>query len=163
VQYIHDNTEDELTPEVVIKLPGIQKARRASTSIRSVHASKQGDRRKSIRPAHKLMQLFVDTSFWARAIAMARKILTLETLPAGHPDAGSEPSIPAIPRTDDDANHADFLGQSSTLRASLCITRKAESSHTAAGARGQQRRVLRIDLALGVSKSRTSQTAQDRW
>jgi len=108
-QYIHDNTEDELSHETFLNAYLISKgfdpvsldAFRTLPSSTATGANQVGR-------LTNLMQLTVDTSFWTRYRSSNK-----------NPDLGDKfapavPSLavnqhPAIPRTNDDVNDANFL------------------------------------------------------
>jgi hypothetical protein len=108
-QYIHDNTEDELTHEFFIneylKSKGADPV--SLDQFRTLPSSKATGANQFGRLTN-LMQLTVDTSYWTRYRSRTK-----------NPDFGDTflPAIPtlavgqhpAIPRTNDDANHPDFF------------------------------------------------------
>src|SRR5216683_4660787 len=108
-QYIHDNTEDELTHEVFIN--AYLKSKGADTvnldRFRTLPSSKATGANQFGRLTN-LMQLTVDTTWWTRYRSRAK-----------NPDFGDTfaPAIPslavgqqtAIPRTDADTNDANFI------------------------------------------------------
>src|SRR5215471_20202737 len=108
-QYIHDNTEDELTHEVWINnyLVAHGAAPANLDQFRNLHSSKATGANQIGRLTN-LMQLTVDTSWWTRYRSRTK-----------NPDFGDTflPAIPtlavgqhpAIPRNDNDANHPDFF------------------------------------------------------
>src|SRR5580700_3929147 len=108
-QYIHDNTEDELTHEVFINAylaahgaqPVNLEAFRTLPSSKATGANQFGR-------LTNLMQLSVDTSFWARYRDGSKNPDFGDTFPQAIPTLAVG-QHPAIPRTDDDANHADFF------------------------------------------------------
>src|SRR5713226_1927529 len=108
-QYIHDNTEDELTHEVFIN--AYLKSKGADTvnldRFRTLPSSKATGANQFGRLTN-LMQLTVDTTWWTRYRSRTK-----------NPDFGDTfaPAIPslavgqhtAIPRTDADTNDANFI------------------------------------------------------
>jgi hypothetical protein len=108
-QYIHDNTEDELTHEVFINDYLTSKGAETANldRFRTLPSSKAKGANNFGRLTN-LTQLTVDTSFWARYRSRT-----------GNPDFGDKfpQAIPtlavnqhtAIPRTDTDTNASDFL------------------------------------------------------
>jgi hypothetical protein len=108
-QYIHDNTEDELTHEVFINeylaSKGAEKV--DLDQFRTLPSSKATGANQFGRLTN-LMQLTVDTTWWTRYRSRTK-----------NPDFGDtfQPAIPtlavgqhpAIPRTDTDANDANFF------------------------------------------------------
>jgi hypothetical protein len=108
-QYIHDNTEDELTHEKFINAFLISKgaAPVSLDQFRTLPSSKATGA-SQIGRLTTLTQLTVDTTWWTRYRSRT-----------GNPDLGDTfapavPSLivgthPGIPRTDDDLNDPDFL------------------------------------------------------
>ena len=108
-QYIHDNTEDEFTHEEFINAYLIAKGFDPVSldGFRTLPSSKATGANQVGRITN-LMQLSVDTSWWTRYRSRTH-----------NPDLGDKfrhavPSLavgqhPAIPRTDDDVNDANFL------------------------------------------------------
>jgi hypothetical protein len=108
-QYIHDNTEDELTHETFINAYLISKGfDPVSLDAFRTLPSSQAKGANQVGRLTNLMQLTVDTSWWTRYRSRT-----------GNPDLGDKfpqavPSLavhqhPAIPRTDSDVNDANFL------------------------------------------------------
>jgi len=109
-QYIHDNTEDELTHEVFINAYLASKG--ADTinldRFRTLPSSQATGSNKTFGRLTNLMQLTVDTTWWTRYRSRTK-----------NPDLGDTffPAIPslakgqhtAIPRTDSDTTDADFI------------------------------------------------------
>jgi hypothetical protein len=108
-QYIHDNTEDELSHETFINAYLVSKGAEPVNldQFRTLPSSKATGAAQIGRLTN-LMQLTVDTSWWTRYRSRT-----------GNPDLGDTfapaiPSIavgqhPAIPRTDDDVQGSNFL------------------------------------------------------
>jgi hypothetical protein len=108
-QYIHDNTEDELTHENFINAFLISKgADPVSLDQFRTLASSKATGANQIERLTTLTQLTVDTTWWTRYRSRT-----------GNPDLGDTfapavPSLivgthPGVPRTDDDLNDPDFL------------------------------------------------------
>src|ERR1700736_4058115 len=109
-QYIHDNTEDELTHEAFINAYLASKG--ADTvnldKFRTLPSSQATGSNKSFGRLTNLTQLTVDTTWWTRYRSRNK-----------NPDFGDKfrPAIPtlavnqhtAIPRTDSDVSHVTFL------------------------------------------------------
>jgi len=108
-QYIHDNTEDELTHEVFINQYLASKG--APTvdldQFRTLPSSKATGANQFGRLTN-LMQLTVDTSWWTRYRSRNKNPDFGDTFPPAVPSlvVGQHP---AIPRTDNDANDANFF------------------------------------------------------
>jgi hypothetical protein len=163
-QYIHDNTEDELTHETFINAYLISKgfdpvsldAFRNLPSSRATGANQVGR-------LTNLMELTVDTSWWTRYRATV-----------GNPDLGSKfpqavPSLavnkhPAIPRTDDDVNDANFL-TAIAFTAGLhfgFIEQGGSSLYPSLAQRVNNVEVLRILLSIGPVETSHFQTWHDK-
>src|SRR5271157_5777225 len=108
-QYIHDNTEDELTHEVFIN--AYLAAHGAHTvnldAFRTIPSSKATGANQFGRLTN-LMQLTVDTSWWTRYRSRTKNPDFGDTFPQAIPSLAVG-QHPAIPRTDNDANHSDFF------------------------------------------------------
>jgi hypothetical protein len=109
-QYIHDNTEDELTHETFINafLSSKGAAPVSLEQFRTLDSSSKAAGANQVARLTDLRKLTVDTTWWTRY--RSRK---------GNPDLGDTfapavPSLivdthPGIPRTNDDLNNSDFL------------------------------------------------------
>lgn len=163
-QYIHDNTEDELTHEVFINAYLKSKGEKGVSldQFRTLPSSKATGANQFGRITN-LMQLTVDTSFWTRYRSRT-----------GNPDLGDTfpqaiPSLavgqhPAIPRTDDDANHADFF-QAIVNTAGFhfaFIEQGGTSLYPQLAQRVTNVEVLRILLSIGGVETTHFQTWQDK-
>ena len=111
-QYIHDNTDDEISHAAFIN------AYLASKGAEPVNLdqfrtlpSSQATGAQQIGRLTNLMQLTVDTSFWTRYRSDSLNPDFGDTLPQAIPDFSWSGSIPAIPRTD--ADHSRFRSPTS--------------------------------------------------
>jgi hypothetical protein len=108
-QYIHDNTEDELTHEVFINSYLASKG--APTvdldQFRTLPSSKATGANQFGRLTN-LMKLTVDTSWWTRYRSRDKNPDFGDTFPQAIPSLAVG-QHPAIPRTDNDANDANFF------------------------------------------------------
>ena len=108
-QYIHDNTEDELTHEVFINSYLASKG--APTvdldQFRTLPGSKATGANQFGRLTN-LMRLTVDTSWWTRYRSRSKNPDFGDTFPQAIPSLAVG-QHPAIPRTDNDANDANFF------------------------------------------------------
>jgi hypothetical protein len=164
-QYIHDNTEDELTHEVFINnylaSKGAEKV--SLEQFRTLPSSQATGSNKTFGRLTNLMQLTVDTSFWTRYRSRTK-----------NPDFGDtfQPAIPtlavnqhpAIPRTDDDANHADFF-QAIVNTAGFhfaFIEQGGSSLYPMLAQRVSSAEVLRILLSIGGVEIAHFQTWHDK-
>jgi hypothetical protein len=163
-QYIHDNTEDEITHFQFINAYLASKG--ADTvnldRFRTLPSSKATGANQFGRLTN-LMQLTVDTSWWTRYRSRT-----------GNPDFGASfaqaiPTLavgkhPAIPRTDDDANHADFF-QAIVNTAGFhfaFIEQGGTSLYPSLAQRVSSVEVLRIVLSIGGTEAMHFQTWQDK-
>jgi hypothetical protein len=109
-QYIHDNTEDELTHETFINAFLVSKGAPPVSleKFRTLNSSSKATGANQVPRLTDLTKLKVDTTWWTRYRSRT-----------GNPDLGDTfapavPSLvvgthPGIPRTDDDLNDANFL------------------------------------------------------
>ena len=163
-QYIHDNTEDELTHEVFINAYLESKGAQPVNldQFRTLPSSKATGANQFGRLTN-LMQLTVDTSWWTRYRSSK-----------ANPDLGGTfaqaiPTLavnqhPAIPRTDDDANHADFF-QAIVNTAGFhfaTIEQGGTSVYPSLAQRVSSVEVLRILLSIGGTEMAHFQTWQDK-
>src|SRR6516164_1916020 len=163
-QYIHDNTEDELTHEVWINnyLVAHGAAPANLDAFRTLPSSKATGAHQIGRLTN-LMQLTVDTSWWTRYRSRTK-----------NPDLGDtfKPAIPtlavnqhpAIPRTDNDANFPDFF-QAIVNTAGFhfaTIEQGGTSLYPSLAQRVTSVEVLRILLSIGGTEIMHFQTWQDK-
>jgi hypothetical protein len=163
-QYIHDNTEDELTHEVWIN--NYLVAHRAAPAnldrFRTLPSSKATGANQIGRLTN-LMQLTVDTTWWTRYRSRTK-----------NPDFGDtfRPAIPtlavgqhpAIPRTNADANHADFF-QAIVNTAGFhfaTIEQGGTSLYPSLAQRVTSAEVLRVVLSIGGTEAMHFQTWHDK-
>jgi len=108
-QYIHDNTEDELTHEVFINKYLASKSAPTVNldQFRTLPSSKATGANQFGRLTN-LMQLTVDTSWWTRYRSRNKNPDFGDTFPQAIPSLAVG-QHPAIPRTDNDANDANFF------------------------------------------------------
>jgi len=163
-QYIHDNTEDELSHETFINAYLISKGYDPVSldAFRTLPSSKATGANQVGRLTN-LMQLTVDTSWWTRYRASV-----------GNPDLGTKfaqavPSLavnqhPAIPRTDDDVNDANFL-TAIAFTAGFhfgFIEQGGSSLYPSLAQRVNNVEVLRILLSIGPVETSHFQTWHDK-
>jgi len=163
-QYIHDNTEDELTHEVFInKYLESKGADTVSLDRFRTLPSSKATGANQIGRLTNLMRLTVDTSWWTRYRSRT-----------GNPDLGDMfaqaiPTLavgehPAIPRTDDDANHTDFF-QAIVNTAGFhfaFIEQGGTSLYPMLAQRVRSVEVLRIVLSIGGVEIAHFQTWHDK-
>lgn len=163
-QYIHDNTEDELTHEVFIN--AYLASKHADTvnldEFRTLPSSKATGAQQIGRLTN-LMQLTVDTSWWTRYRSSTK-----------NPDFGDTfdqavPSLavgkhPAIPRTDDDLTPNDHI-QAIANTAGFhfgTIEQGGTSLYPSLAQRVNHAEVLRIVLSIGPTEAMHFQTWADK-
>jgi len=108
-QYIHDNTEDELTHEVFINEYLVSKGAEPVNldQFRTLPSSKATGANQFGRLTN-LTQLSVDTSWWTRYRSRTKNPDFGDTFQQAIPTLAVG-QHPAIPRTDNDANDANFF------------------------------------------------------
>jgi hypothetical protein len=163
-QYISDNTEDELSHEVWINnyLVAHGAAPANLEQFRTLPSSKATGANQFGRLTN-LMKLTVDTSWWTRYRSSTQ-----------NPDLGDTfaqaiPSLavgqhPAIPRTNADANHADFF-QAIVNTAGFhfpTIEQGGTSLYPSLAQRVTSVEVLRIVLSIGGTEAMHFQTWHDK-
>lgn len=163
-QYIHDNTEDELSHETFINAYLISKGfDPVSLDAFRTLPSSQATGANQVGRLTNLMQLTVDTSWWTRYRSST-----------GNPDLGSKfgqavPSLavnqhPAIPRTNDDVNDANFLTAIAFTAGFhfAFIEQGGSSLYPSLAQRVQNVEVLRILLSIGPVETSHFQTWHDK-
>ncbi len=163
-QYIHDNTDDEISHVSFIN--AYLKAHGAQTvnldKFRTLPSS-QATGAQQIGRLTNLTQLTVDTSFWTRYRSDSQNPDLGDTLPQAVPglDAGQ---FPAIPRSDDDLSPPDHL-QAIANTAGFhfaFIEQGGTSLYASLAQRVTHSEVLRILLSIGGSEIMHFQTWQDK-
>lgn len=164
-QYIHDNTEDELTHETFINAFLVSKGQ-APVSLdrfRNLPSSKATGANNNVGRLTNLTQLTVDTTWWTRYRSRT-----------GNPDLGDTfpPAVPTlavgqhtgIPRTDADLNDPDFL-QAIANTAGFHFANievGGSSMYPSLAQRVSDVNVLRILLAIGPTETSHFQTWHDK-
>jgi len=163
-QYIHDNTEDELTHEVFINAYLASKGAETINlyQFRTLPSSKATGAQQIGRLTN-LMQLTVDTSWWTRYRSRTK-----------NPDFGDTfdqavPSLavgqhPAIPRTDDDLTPNDHI-QAIANTAGFhfgTIEQGGTSLYPSLAQRVINPEVLRVVLSIGQTEAMHFQTWSDK-
>lgn len=109
-QYIHDNTEDELTHEVFINAYLASKG--ADTinldKFRTLPSSQATGSNKTFGRLTNLMQLTVDTTWWTRYRSRSKNPDFGDTFPPAIPTLAKGQHT-AIPRTDSDTTDVNFI------------------------------------------------------
>src|SRR6267378_4108976 len=163
-QYIHDNTEDELTHEVFInKYLASKGAEQVNLDqFRTLPSSKATGANQFGRLTN-LMQLTVDTSWWTRYRSRNKNPDFGDTFPQAIPSLAVG-QHPAIPRTDNDANDANFF-QAIVNTAGFhfaFIEQGGTSLYPQLAQRVRNVEVLRIVLSIGGVEIAHFQTWQDK-
>jgi len=163
-QYIHDNTEDELSHETFINAYLVSKGFDPVSldGFRNLPSSKATGAN-DVGRLTNLMELTVDTSFWTRYRSST-----------GNPDLGNTfppavPSLavnkhPAIPRTNEDVNDPNFL-KAIAFTAGFhfaFIEQGGNSLYPSLAQRVHNAEVLRILLSIGPTETMHFQTWQDK-
>jgi hypothetical protein len=163
-QYIHDNTEDELTHEVFINK--YLESKGAPTvnldQFRTLPSSKATGSNQFGRLTN-LTQLTVDTSWWTRYRSRHKNPDFGDTFPQAIPSLAVG-QHPAIPRTDDDANDPNFF-QAIVNTAGFhfaFIEQGGTSLYPQLAQRVTDVEVLRILLSIGGVEIAHFQTWQDK-
>jgi hypothetical protein len=163
-QYIHDNTEDEMTHEVFINAYLVSKgAEPVNLDPFRTLPSSQASGAQQIGRLTNLMQLTVDTTWWTRYRSRT-----------GNPDLGDTfaQAVPelavgqhtAIPRTDDDLSDPNFL-QAIANTAGFhfaTIEQGGSSLYPKLAQRTTSLEVLRIVLSIGGTEIMHFQTWSDK-
>src|SRR5258705_7308873 len=163
-QYIHDNTDDEISHAAFIN--AYLEAHGAETvnldKFRTLPSSKATGAQQIGRLTN-LMQLTVDTSFWTRYRSDSQNPDFGDTLAQAVPGLGAG-QFPAIPRSDDDLSPPDHL-QAIANTAGFhfaFIEQGGTSLYASLAQRVTHSEVLRILLSIGGSEIMHFQTWHDK-
>src|SRR5271165_6276352 len=163
-QYIHDNTDDEFSHRDFLNAYLASKGADPVNldQFRTLPSSKATGANQIGRLTN-LMQLTVDTSWWTRYRSRTKNPDFGDTFPQAIPTLAVG-QHPAIPRTDDDANHQDFF-QAIVNTAGFhfaTIEQGGTSLYPSLAQRVSSVEVLRILLAIGGTEVMHFQTWQDK-
>jgi hypothetical protein len=163
-QYISDNTEDELSHEVFINayLTSHGAAPANLDKFRTLPSSKATGANQIGRITN-LTQLTVDTSWWTRYRSRTKNPDFGDTFAQAVPSLASRKHT-AIPRTDNDANHANFF-QAIVNTAGFhfgTIEQGGSSLYASLAQRVTSSEVLRILLSIGGTEITHFQTWHDK-
>jgi hypothetical protein len=163
-QYISDNTEDELSHEVFINAYLVSKGAPPVNldQFRTLPSSKATGANQVGRLTN-LTQLTVDTSWWTRYRSRTKNPDLGDTFPQAIPTLAVG-QHPAIPRTNADANHADFF-QAIVNTAGFhfaTIEQGGTSLYPSLAQRVSNVEVLRVVLSIGGTEVMHFQTWQDK-
>jgi hypothetical protein len=169
-QYIHDNTEDELTHEVFINA---YLASKGADTVNLDHfrtlPSSRATGAQQIGRLTNLMQLSVDTSWWTRYRSRAKNPDFGDTFPNAVPTLAVGQHT-AIPRTDDDlagstltqpSNHLQAIANTAGFHFAF-IEQGGTSLYASLAQRVSSVEVLRIVLSIGGTEIAHFQTWHDK-
>lgn len=163
-QYIHDNTEDELTHEVFIN--AYLASKHADTvnldQFRTLPSSKATGAQQIGRLTN-LMQLTVDTTWWTRYRSSTKNPDLGDTFDPAVPSL-AKGQHPAIPRTDDDLTPNDHI-QAIANTAGFhfgTIEQGGTSIYPQLAQRVTNPEVLRVVLSIGPTEAMHFQTWSDK-
>jgi hypothetical protein len=163
-QYIHDNTENEMTHELFLN--AYLQAHRAGPAnlepFRTLHGSKATGADHKAKRLTNLMELTLDTSWWARYRS-----------PDDNPDLGGafeqavpdlfKGKFPGIPRTDADlhpSNHLQAIANTAAFHFPS-VEVGGTSLYPSLAQRVTDAEVLRVVLSIGGTEAMHFQTWQD--
>ena len=163
-QYIHDNTEDELTHEVFIN--AYLKSKGADIveldQFRTLPSSKATGAQQIGRLTN-IMELTVDTSWWTRYRSRTKNPDFGDTFPQAVPSLAVG-KHPAIPQTDDDLmpnDHIQAIANTAGFHFGT-IEQGGTSLYPSLAQRVSNVEVLRIVLSIGPTEAMHFQTWQDK-
>src|SRR5713101_4050096 len=163
-QYIHDNTEDELTHETFIN--AYLASKDADTvnleGFRTLPSSKATGAQQIGRLTN-IMQLTVDTSWWTRYRSRTKNPDFGDTFPQAVPSLAVG-EHPAIPRSDGDLTPSDHI-QAIANTAGFhfgTIEQGGTSLYPSLAQRVSNPEVLRVVLSIGPTEAMHFQTWQDK-
>jgi len=163
-QYIHDNTEDELTHEVFINAYLASKGADTISldEFRTLPSSKATGAQQIGRLTN-LMQLTVDTTWWTRYRSGSKNPDFGDTFPQAVPSLAVG-QHPAIPRDDDDltpTNHIQAIANTAGFHFGT-IEQGGTSLYPSLAQRVTSVEVLRIVLSIGPTEAMHFQTWSDK-
>jgi hypothetical protein len=163
-QYIHDNTDDEISHFTFINAFLASKGEEPVNldQFRTLPSS-QATGAQQIGRLTNLMQLTVDTSFWTRYRSDSQNPDFGDTLPQAIPGLAAG-QFPAIPRSDADLSPPDHL-QAIANTAGFhfaFIEQGGTSLYPSLAQRVDDEEVLRILLSIGPTETMHFQTWQDK-
>jgi hypothetical protein len=163
-QYIHDNTEDEMTHFTFIDAYlAAHGAEPVNLDRFRTLPSSQATGAQQIGRLTNLMQLTVDTSWWTRYRSRTKNPDFGDTFPQAVPGL-SAGQFPAIPRNDGDLNPPDHL-QAIANTAGFhfaWVEQGGTSLYPSVAQRVTHREVLRIVLSIGPTETQHFQIWQDK-
>src|SRR4051812_31607154 len=163
-QYIHDNTDDEISHFKFINAYLISRgAQPVNLDQFRTLPSSQATGAQQIGRLTNLMQLTVDTSWWTRYRSDNRNPDLGDTFPQAVPGL-STGQFPAIPRNDGDLAPADHLQAiANTAGFHFCFIEQGGTSlYPALAQRVSSDEVLRVLLSIGPTEAMHFQTWHDK-
>jgi TatA/E family protein of Tat protein translocase len=163
-QYIHDNTDDEISHAAFInaylRAHGVEPV--DLDRFRNLPSSKATGARQVGRLTN-LMQLTVDTSFWTRYRSDSKNPDFGDSLPQAVPGLAAG-RFPAIPRSDDDLESADHLQAiANTAGFHFAFVEQGGTSlYAQLAQRVAHPEILRILLSIGATEAMHFQTWHDK-
>jgi hypothetical protein len=163
-QYIHDNTDDEISHFTFINAFLASKGEETVNldQFRTLPSS-QATGAQQIGRLTNLMQLTVDTSWWTRYRSDSQNPDFGDTLPQAIPGLAAG-QFPAIPRNDGDlapADHLQAIANTAGFHFAF-IEQGGTSLYPALAQRVTHNEVLRILLSIGPTETMHFQTWQDK-
>src|ERR1700694_3541980 len=163
-QYIHDNTEDEMTHEVFVNAYLVSKGAEPVNldKFRTLPSSQATGAQQTGRLTN-LMQLTVDTSWWTRYRSRTQNPDLGGTFPQAIPGL-SKGQFPAIPRNDNDLapdNHIQAIANTAGFHFGF-IEQGGSSLYPTLAQRVTNVEVLRIVLSIGPTARAHFQTWHDK-
>jgi Ferritin-like domain len=163
-QYIHDNTEDELTHFTFINAYLASKGGEPVNLDRfRTLPSSTATGAQNIGRLTNLMQLTVDTSWWTRYRSRTKNPDFGDTFPQAIPGL-SKGKFPAIPRNNGDlspADHIQAIANTAGFHFAF-IEQGGTSLYPSLAQRVKHREVLRILLSIGPTETAHFQTWHDK-
>jgi hypothetical protein len=164
-QYIHDNTDDEVSHAAFIN--AYLKAHGENTinldTFRTLPSSQADGAQKNVGRLTNLMQLSVDTSFWTRYRSDTLNPDLGDTLPQAVPTlaVGEHPAIPRDNSDLADANHLQAIANTAGFHFAF-IEQGGSSLYASLAQRVRSKEVLRIMLSIGGTEIMHFQTWHDK-
>jgi hypothetical protein len=165
-QYIHDNTEDEITHFKFINAFLVAKGGEPVNldRFRTLKGSQATGAQKNKLRLTNLMQLTVDTSYWTRYRSRTQNPdIDHPTFPPAVPGL-LKGKFPAIPRSDNDLhpkNHIQAIANTAAFHFGF-IEQGGTSLYPSLAQRVSHPQVLRILLSIGPTETMHFQTWQDK-
>src|SRR5205085_3525363 len=163
-QYIHDNTEDEISHAKFLNAYLVSKGAQPVNldQFRTLPSSKATGAQK-IKRLTNLMQLTVDTSYWTKYRSRTKNPDFGDTFPPAVPGL-LKGQFPAIPRSDADLspkNHIQAIANTAGFHFAF-IEQGGTSLYPALAQRVTNVEVLRIVLSIGPTETAHFQTWHDK-